>query len=223
MRREFRSGRVLALLLLWLGCGAAARAQEKSVDLSVDQSRVVSFAPPAGFRALDEKQVAAMNARGVPGKFMFTDAQLESSIVVNAFGDDATEEGLAEVRKAIEAKAKQDYARVEWYERGPVRLKGQKWMRLRYKGTPRPEDGEAMVDDFYFVEWAGSYLLFTFSCPASKYAAYKAAFERSARTIELSISVIAPAEEPKPSETKPPETKPAAAEPPQRPAATRRP
>jgi hypothetical protein len=194
---------IAAVLFLWLGCGLAVAQEGKPVEL-FDQPLNISFVPPAGFRAFDDKQLAHMRGAGIPAKFIYSDAQMEVLIVINTFGDDASEKGWADVKKQIAKSAAKEYTRVEWLNREPVSLKGYKWMRMRYKGeTANDATVDDMIDDIYFIDWAGRYVIFTFTAPAKKYESYRKALEQSARTIELSILVNVPVQEAKPSKDTP--------------------
>lgn len=195
---------IAGVLFLWLGCGLAVAQDGKPVELS-DQALNISFVPPAGFRLMNDKQLEQMRGAGVPAKFIFSDEQKEVLIIINTFGDDdASEKGWADVKKQIAKKASKEYTRVEWLDRKPVSLKGYKWFRMRYKGeTGNDATIDDMIDDIYFIDWAGRYVVFTFAAPVKKYESYQKALEQSARTIELSIMVNVPAQDAKPSEGKP--------------------
>jgi hypothetical protein len=189
----------LLLILIVSAGGRLTRAQEvkeaakeaEGVELH-DGFLNISFAPPDGFHALNDKQVELIRSKGVPVKFIYADATLGSMVIINTYGDEASEKGLSQIRRGFEDAAKKAFPNLVWLNRERVTINGQKWLRLRYKSGPNPDD---FVTDFYVIAWAGKFVIFNFAIRVSKYETYKDALEKSLKTIELSISVIAPAVE----------------------------
>jgi hypothetical protein len=176
------------LLLLLLGC-AAARAQERRVEVSAGP-RTISFSLPDGFERMSAEEVAAQFTRGVTPLAVFREPRRELRVTVNAF--DAEAQGVEDVRslkKRLESDLAAAHPTAKWLSRGIVKLGGDDWIRLHYKATAGV--GE-VVSETYATLWAGEAVIVTFYGPAAEYAGRRAAFRKSAQSIELSLSVNAP-------------------------------
>jgi hypothetical protein len=185
--------KVTAALLLFLLAGAgAARAQgERRVEVAAGPV-AVSLSLPAGFERMGDEEVAAQFTRGVTPLAVFREPRREMRVTFNAF--DAERQGVAGVaslKKRLEADFAASHPKAVWLARGVVKLRGTDWVRLRYRATAGI--GE-VVSETYATVWAGEVIVITFYGPAAEYgAAQRAAFRRSAGSIRLSVSVIAPA------------------------------
>ena len=191
---------VAAIAVILLGC-PRADAQDKRVELK-DGSRVINLLLPAGLEPFSDERMAAVREKGVAAKFAFGDPQDDVRLTINIFGgDEADEKGLSKVAAQIKAGAERNL-RVESFKRDFIKMNGDKWLRLTFKGTAGTD---SRVETYYVAAWAGEYVLFNYSSTAAKYENYKSVFERSARSIELAVMMHTIANE---DELKPPPGKP---------------
>lgn len=177
------------LFLLLVGC-AAVRAQERRVEVSAGP-RTISFSLPAGFERMSAEEVAAQFTRGVTPLAVFREPRRELRVTVNTF--DAERQGVEDVpslKKRLESDLAAAHPRAKWLSRDIVKLGRDEWVRLRYKATAGI--GE-VVSESYATVWAGEAIIVTFYGPAAEYEGHRAAFRKSAESIKLSLSVIAPA------------------------------
>lgn len=184
--------RITATLLFLLLGGTAVRAQERQVEVAAGPI-AVSFSLPAGFERMSDEDVAAQFTRGVTPAAVFREPSRELRVTVNVF--DAEGRGVRDVpslKKRLEADSAASYPTAVWLARGVVRMGGGKWVRLRYKAAAGTGD---VVSETYATVWAGEAVIVTFYGPAAEYGARRAAFRKSAESISLSVSVIAPATE----------------------------
>ena len=140
---------------------------------------------------MSAEEVAAQFTRGVTPLAVFREPRRELRVTVNTF--DAEGVGVEDVRslkKRLESDLAAAHPTAKWLSRGMVKLGGDDWVRLRYRATAGI--GE-VVSETYATLWAGEAVIVTFYGPAAEYEGQCAAFRRSAESIELSISVIAPA------------------------------
>ncbi len=189
-----------AIAVILLGCPLAA-AQDKRVELK-DGSRVINLLLPAGLEPFSDERMAAAREKGVAAKFAFGDPQGDVVLRINIFGgDDADEKGLSKVAAQIKAATERSL-RVESFKRDFIKINGDKWLRLTFKGTA---GADSRVETYFVAPWAGEYVLFNYSSTVAKYENYKSVFERSARSIELAMMVhtIVNEDEPKSPPAKP--------------------
>ena len=192
------------VVLLLLVLASAAPAQEQGRVEVRDGFLAISFVPPPGVAAAPPEELEALHKMGRRVKFMFRDAGADMTVSVNTFGEDATAATVAEIVKTMVAELRRRHPRGTVLTRGPVTIKGYKWLRLRHRTGPAADEE---VNDYYLIDWAGKVVLFNFSTMVGGYESRRAALERSARTIELSILVEAPVIE-GPRESPPPARRP---------------
>ncbi|HWS53639.1 MAG TPA: hypothetical protein VN228_05915 [Pyrinomonadaceae bacterium] len=178
-----------SLLFLLLGC-AAVRAQERRVEVTAGP-RAISFSLPAGFERMSAEEVAAQFTRGVTPLAVFREPRRELRVTVNTFdGERQGVEDLPSLGKRLESDFAAAHPTAKRLSRDIVKLGGDEWVRLRYKATAGI--GE-VVSETYATLWAGEVIMVTFYGPAAEYEGQRAAFRKSAESIELSLSVNAPA------------------------------
>jgi len=192
--------RLAAITLLLLACSAARAQEERRVEVEVGHV-AVSFALPAGFERMSDEEVAAQYARGVPPKAVFRDPRGELRVTVNGFDADAQGvRGLPSLSKRLKSDFDGAFPDAEWVSRGVVKMGGVRWNRLRLKATAGVG---RVVNDTYATIWLNKVVLVNFYCPVAEYGAHRAAFEESARSIQLSVLVNAPADSGSPAVRKP--------------------
>jgi hypothetical protein len=183
---------LIALVLLLLACAPARAQEERRAEVQVG-SIGISFALPAGFERMSAGEVAAQYARGVPPKAVFRDPRRELRVTVNTF--DALDQGVGDLRsltRRLKSDIEAAFPDARWVSRGAVKLGGVAWSRFRYRATAGIGP---VVNDMYAVVWAGTAIIINFYGPAAEYGAARAAFEKSAASLRVSVSVIAPAGE----------------------------
>lgn len=180
---------VAALLLL---CGAArAQGSPREVNITAGALNIV-FTPPRGCEAAPEERLAEALAAGAPIRYGCITPGERTSVFVMVAESVGTRKGFAGFERGLKAAAREDDPGVK-FTRRVIDLNGSKWVALRYT---QGAGAAAVVNDVYMIDWAGHLVIFNFLAPASKFAASRAALEASAKSIALSISVIAPAPTP---------------------------
>ncbi|HYO62899.1 MAG TPA: hypothetical protein VER08_04505 [Pyrinomonadaceae bacterium] len=193
------------VLSLLLACAASHAGQAEKGRIEVrDGFLAISFVPPPGVGPAPREELELLQKMGRRVKFMFRDAEADMTVSVNTFGEDATAEEVAGIVKAMEAELKKRHPQGVFLARGPVKINGYKWLRLRHRTGPAADEE---VNDYYLIDWAGKVVLFNFSTMVGGYERRRAALERSARTIQLMVMVEAPVEE-GPREQPPPARRP---------------
>jgi hypothetical protein len=192
MKRHALALTIVALL----GCVAAARAEERRVEVKAGPV-LVGLALPAGFERMSDEEVAAQFTRGVTPAAVFREPRRELRVTVNTF--DALGQNIETVpalKKRLEADFAAAHPMAKWLARGVTRMRGVNWVRLHYRA---PAGIGEVVAETYATLWAGEAVVVTFYAPAAEYAGQRAAFRRSAESIRLSILVEAPAADAQPA------------------------
>jgi hypothetical protein len=75
-------------------------------------------------------------------------------------------------------------------KRSLITIKGRKWLELSLKqGTGT----DITIETYFVTDWVGRYVLLDFSASIADYNSYKAAFQKSIKSIQLSLIAEAPA------------------------------
>ncbi|HEX8146067.1 MAG TPA: hypothetical protein VF591_02600 [Pyrinomonadaceae bacterium] len=198
--------RAAAAILLLLAC-AAARAQGKPVEL-IDGHLGIDFVPPKGAVRLGEDEAARLASAGSILKVAFGGPGSGTLLTVNTFSaeakgvpDGASEKERQALMKRLEWEAAAAFPAAELMAREVVRIDGPFWVRLRYK-LPTKTGGQ-VVADTYAITWVGRVAVFNYLCPAADYERRRAAFEKSAASIRLTLFALGPPREAKPRGRRP--------------------
>lgn len=176
-----------AVMLLLLLC-AEARAQGEKVEI-VDEHLKIIFTPPEGFPRAGADDFQRLSARDPTLRAVFGD--LRGLVRVNTF--DALPNGvkdgdLESLKKKLELDVAATFPAAEWLSRDVVTTDGPRWLRLRYK---IPGRAVSVVSDVYAIVWFGKVVTVTLYNPEPEYERQRPAFEKSAASLRLIISVRA--------------------------------
>lgn len=174
-----------AIAALFLFCGLARAQETREVEIT-DGSVNVVFTPPPGCNALSEKRIAEVSG-GV--RYGCVTPGVGASVFVILSQSDGSKRGFEDFERGYKDGLKQADSSVS-FKRRVVSLNGAKWVVLSY--TQGAGDA-ALENNAYMIDWAGEIIVFDFLAPASRYEKSRAAFEESAKSIGISIMVIAPA------------------------------
>lgn len=175
-----------ALAALLVLCGLARAQEAREVEIT-DGAVNIIFTPPPGCNTIPEKKLAeVLPDSGVKYGCVAPEG---TSVFVFGAASDGSKRGFADFERGFKDGVKQADPAVK-FKRRVVSLNDYKWVVLSY--TQRAGE-ETVENNVYMIGWAGRIVAFDFLAPSSKYEKSRAAFEESAKTIGLSISVIAPA------------------------------
>lgn len=190
--RPFTRPILLAAPLLLLPCAAARTQEEGRRPVEVTEGAVgISFDPPPGCVRLPEETLAAIIKQGgAPLKYGCASRQRDVlAFVLMVASGGKGEKGMADFEKGFRDSQKQAHPEVEWLGREVLKSNGVEWVRLSFRESP---SDSALRDEVYIADWAGQFIVFTFSTPSSRYAARGADFEKSLKSVVLELEVIAP-------------------------------
>lgn len=174
-----------AIMLMLLSC-AAARAQGEQVEI-VDGHLKIIFTPPEGFPRAGADDFQRLSARDPTLRAAFGD--LGALVRVNTFDalpNGVTDGDLESLKKKLERDVAADFPAAEWMSRDVVTIDGPRWLRLRYKVPGR---AVSIVSDVYANVWFGKVVTVTLFNPEPEYERQRPAFEKSAATLRLIVSL----------------------------------
>src|ERR1700749_1559856 len=193
---------LFSALLLTVLC-AAAQGQ-RAVELS-EGSVTVSFTPPPDCQSFSDEQIARLLKLGVPLKYGCITSQKDAMVMVLFSPSSGSKNAMTNFVAGFEDSQKTVHPDGKWLARNVVELKSNKWIHLIFKEGP---DANNLTDEVYITQWADQVVLCSFSSPAAKYEGRKNDLVKSARPIELSVSVMAPVQKGDPITSPPAKAKP---------------
>ena len=184
-------GRIAAAALMTLALWGGARAQDKDPAVEVTEGPYsVGFTPPPGCQELSDEVKALITKEGVNLKYGCVTPQKDTLVLLMMGATDGSERALADYERGFKDSQNKLHPNIKWLGRDTVKISGGKWVRLRYREGPAEND---FIHNVYFADLAGEIITAAFAAPASQYERVKAGLEKSAKSIQLTTSVIAPA------------------------------
>jgi len=87
------------------------------------------------------------------------------------------------------ASARKEQTSVEVLKRSLITIKGRKWLQMSLK---QGAGADGTIDTYLITDWLRRYVLLDFSTTVADYESYKAIFEKSIKSVQLSLIAETP-------------------------------